>query len=546
MTVDKTKAKLKGVELRDKIAHDPEWAIRKILHQKPWAKQIEIVKAVFEHQRVECSGCVASTKTYSAAMAALLWFIRWGKGARVFSIAPSFRQVDTNLWGYLPKLVRAAEAGGHPLGCDVHKVPRIEFMDEKGKECGTYYEGFSTDKPCNVHGIHGPHDLLIIDDAQGIDRPLMDELENMMAGGTAHFLMLHNRVVLSGPSYDCAHRDAALWHHISISFWDMPNSDEKLRDQWIPGALTIDAVKAWTKKYGARSNFVKNKVDNEYPNAAPDTLIPLDWVEAAFARKTSDMGALMIGGDIARFGDDSSAMATMRGLTVGPVKSWSNFDLMHTAGEFAQVLKQETQPDPRTGTRRPAYAFLDSVGMGGGPVDRLVELAIPNASIVGVDCGEAAEGDVLHGDKVRPANEVFVNKRSQMWWNLREHLNPANREGELIALSPDLELQAQLTEVKYRIASDGRIEVEPKGSRAHGTTGVKWGLKQRLGHSPDKADSVVLVVWGASRAIIGSPMVPSQSNSPESTQRTNDDTAFPVASERDEMGLGGFMDGVEV
>ena len=193
---EKKEKRISGAALRSKIAADPAWAMRNILGQKPWSKQIEMAEAVLTHRRVEVSGCVSSTKTYGAANIALLWLLRWGPGARVFSIAPSFRQVDTNIWGYIPRLVRSADGTGHRLGCEVKKIPRLEFPG------GAYYEGFSTDRPCNVHGIHGPHDLLIIDDGQGIGRQLMDELENMMAGGTAHFLMLHNRVVLSGPSYE--------------------------------------------------------------------------------------------------------------------------------------------------------------------------------------------------------------------------------------------------------------------------------------------------------------------------------------------------------
>ena len=483
----------RGKPLRDKIHKDPEWAMRRLLGQKPWDKQIEIARTVFDNLRTECSGCVASTKTYCAAMTTLLWLMKWGPPSRVFSLAPSFRQVDTNLWGYIPRLVRAAEMNGTPLGCKVMTIPSVEFGP------GWEYTGFSTDKPGNLHGFHGPHDLYILDDAQGIPLAIMDELENAMAGGTAHMLMLHNRVVSSGPSYDVAHKDAKMWAHVSISFYDMPNSDPKREKEWIPGALSIIAADSWKKKYGERSNFYRSKVLNEYPTAAPDTLIPLDWIEAAFTRKVNNQGILIIGGDIARFGDDSSAMAPMRGREVGAVTSWNDFDLMATTGKFAQALKAEITPQKNAGAKT-AFAFLDVVGMGGGPVDRLVELGLP---VVGVDCGESAEGMVMHGDKYRPAKDVFVNKRSQMWWNLRECLDPAAKDqSRLISLPCDLDVQAMLTSIKYRVKSDGRIEVEPKSSPTGGIKGA-WGLKQRLGHTLDKGDAVVLAVWGSDHAGTG-------------------------------------------
>lgn len=483
--------------------------MRKLLGQTPWPKQIEIAEKVFKFPRVEVSGCVASTKTYCAAMIVLLWLLRWGPGSRVFSIAPSFRQVDTNLWGYIPKLVRASEANGTPLGCKVFAEPHVEFHDRQGKPCGWYYQGFSTDKPGNVHGIHAlNHDLLIMDDWQGISKAMQDELDNMLAGGNTHFLCLHNRVVNSGPSYDCAHKDAKLWEHVSISFWDMPNSKPELQAQWIPGALDIKTVEFWGQKYGKKSNFYRTKVDNEYPTASPDTLIPLNWVEAAFARQVDERGPLHIGGDVARFGDDSSAMAKMRGRAIQHLESWAKFDLMYTAGKFAGELKTELTPD-ETGLAKQAYAFIDVVGMGGGVVDRLAEQKVGDQQlpVTGVDCGEAAGGPedyIEWGGKKRLAKDVFVNLRSRMWWNLRERLDPNSKEPQcLVSLPQDLELQAQLTEVKYRIASDGRIEVEPKSSpSSQANSATKWGLKNRLGHSPDKADAVVLVVWGADQGAL--------------------------------------------
>lgn len=490
----KVLSRKRGAAYRNAIQENPKSAMQNMLGQNPWTKQIELAEKVFAHTRVECSGCVASTKTYASAMIALLWLCRWGRGSRVFSLAPSFRQVDTNIWGYIPKIVQAAEDHGTPLGCKVFREPRLEF------EAGWGYVGFSTDQPVNLHGIHGPHDLVILDDAQGIPLQLMDELENMMAGGTAHFLMLHNRVVSSGPSYDVAHKDAELWAHVSISFWDMPNSDPKRKKDWIPGALSLTAVESWKKKYGEKSNFYRSKVLNEYPTAAPDTLIPLDWIEAAFTRKVNNQGILILGGDIAREGDDSSAIAYMRGREVSKVLSWSKFDTMYTAGRFAEVLKEEIAPDTN-GTGKTAFAFLDVIAVGGGPVDRLVEQGLP---VVGVDCGENAEGTIQHGDKFRPAKEVFTNKRSQMWWNLRECLDPANKDQtRLISLPPDLEVQAMLTAIKYRYTSDGRIEVEPKVSKSQAQGKGKWGLKQRLGHTLDKGDAVVYAVWGSDHAGTG-------------------------------------------
>jgi phage terminase large subunit len=78
--------------------------------------------------------------------------------------------------------------------------------------------------------------------------------------------------------------------------------------------------------------------------------------------------------------------------------------------------------------------------------------------------------------------ERFKNLRAELWWNLRERLNPNPRlNPDPIALPPDDVLMADLTNVKYRINSRGQIEIESKED-----------IKKRLGRSPDRGDAVVL------------------------------------------------------
>jgi phage terminase large subunit len=75
--------------------------------------------------------------------------------------------------------------------------------------------------------------------------------------------------------------------------------------------------------------------------------------------------------------------------------------------------------------------------------------------------------------------ERFSNLRAELYWNLREALNPDLEEP--IALPPDDELLMELSSVKYQIDSRGRTKLEPKED-----------MKKRIGRSPDRADAVVL------------------------------------------------------
>ena len=61
-------------------------------------------------------------------------------------------------------------------------------------------------------------------------------------------------------------------------------------------------------------------------------------------------------------------------------------------------------------------------------------------------------------------------------------------------------LAAQLSCMKWRTASNGKKEVEPKiGVSLNKGGSANWGIKRRLGFSPDMADSVMYLVWGMDR-----------------------------------------------
>ena len=72
----------------------------------------------------------------------------------------------------------------------------------------------------------------------------------------------------------------------------------------------------------------------------------------------------------------------------------------------------------------------------------------------------------------------YHNLRAELWWHLRELLNP---EKNPIALPPDDDLLSELASVKYKVDAKGAIQIESKDD-----------MKKRLGHSPDRADAVVL------------------------------------------------------
>ena len=71
----------------------------------------------------------------------------------------------------------------------------------------------------------------------------------------------------------------------------------------------------WVDDYGEDSDFVKVRVRGEFPSASSMQFIPSDIVEAAQEREAISCfhEPLIIGVDVARFGDDQSIICFRRG-----------------------------------------------------------------------------------------------------------------------------------------------------------------------------------------------------------------------------------------
>jgi hypothetical protein len=123
-----------------------------------------------------------------------------------------------------------------------------------------------------------------------------------------------------------------------------------------------------------------------------------------------------------------------------------------------------------------AVIGLDSIGIGAD-----AETAFKNARM-DID---SINGSSRATRTTRDGSFRFVTKRSEIWWMLREALDPAY--GVDIALPPDPALQSDLTAPTYTVrpGEPPKIYVESKTD-----------IVKRLGRSPDRGDAVVYA-WAA-------------------------------------------------
>lgn len=197
----------------------------------------------------------------------------------------------------------------------------------------------------------------------------------------------------------------------------------------------------------------------------PWQVIPTTWVDAAMARwkrpdKLKPMDSLGI--DVARAGKDSTIIARRHDM-------WFDVPLAYPGsatpdGPTVAGLAIAAQRDR-------AVMHIDVIGVGSSPYDFLNEA---NQQVVGVNVAEAATG-VDKSGRLR-----FKNLRSQLYWRMREALDPQNNTG--ICLPPDKRLLADLCAPTWKLVGQ-TIQVASREE-----------IIDRIGRSPDYASAYVLAL----------------------------------------------------
>jgi len=197
----------------------------------------------------------------------------------------------------------------------------------------------------------------------------------------------------------------------------------------------------------------------------PWQVIPTAWVEAAMARWTDkhqkpEMDS--VGVDVARGGKDSTVIARRHGW-------WFDKPLRYPG--------PETPDGPATAglviaaSRDGAPQHVDVIGVGASAYDFLISAQQP---ALGINVAEKATA------RDRSGRLGFMNMRSQLWWQMREALDPANNTG--IELPPDDNLRKELCAPKWSL-SGFTVQVEGRED-----------IIKRTGHSPDTASAYILAL----------------------------------------------------
>lgn len=378
----------------------------------------------------------------------ILWMMSCNLGSTTIVTANTEAQLKTRTWAELGKW--------HTLALNSHwfdkqalslkPAPWFEDLLKKQLkiDTGYYYaqaQLWSEENPDAFAGAHNPHGMLVIyDEASGIPQPIWTVTEGFFTEPVIHryWFVFSNPRRNTGAFFECFHRHRDSWEGEYLDAREIEGTDREVLEGII-------------RQYGVDSDEARIEVYGQFPRQGDKQFISRAVVDAAVERELipDEWAPLIMGVDVARYGDDKSVIRFRRGRDARsiPAAKFKGLDNMQLAYKVAE-LAERYKPD----------AICIDAGNGTGVIDRLREMKF-------------RVHEVWFGAK-SPEPE-WANQGTHLWAQMREWL----RGG---CIDSDQQLVDDLTarEYKFRSTSDV-IMLESKEE-----------LKDRGFASPDDADAL--------------------------------------------------------
>lgn len=361
------------------------------LGQKLRAGEISVSKALQ----------IARTSGHGIGKSALVsWVILWAistfEDTKGVVTANTENQLKTKTWVELAKWYRLF------IGRSLFKLTATSLFSADPEHEKTWRIDMVPWSERNTEAFAGLHNqskriLVVFDEASAIPDVIWETTEGALTDVDTQIIwaVFGNPTRNKGRFRECFYggRFAHRWDSRAIDSREVSITDK-------------EQIARWVADYGEDSDFVRVRVKGVFPRVDAESFISYTVAKSAVDREIfPQKGAVMLGVDVGRFGDDPSVIYPRCGRDAKsrPVEIYPGMDTMSLAGKVAAAFLRH----------RATVVFVDEGGVGGGVVDRLRVLRIP---VIGVDFGSGPEG-------VNPDDGTkYANKRAEIWGALRAWL----------------------------------------------------------------------------------------------------------------------------
>lgn len=303
-------------------------------------------------------------------------------------------------------------------------------------------------------GLHnqGKRIIVVLDEASRIAPKVWEVILGALTDQDTEilFLAFGNPTQNTGSFRECFGKHRHLWKTAQIDSRTVEGVNKAYLDELVA-------------TYGEDSDIVKVRVRGMFPSTSSMQFISSSVVTDARKRNVPVDSAepLLMGVDVARFGDDNSTIYYRRGRDARsiPPERFHGLDTMQLASKVAE----------RQRIHKADMVCIDGGGVGGGVVDRCKQMGLPVAE---VQFGGKPLGHVRLKDKV-------ANRRAEIWAIMREWLPGA--------MIPDDDiLEGDLVGVEYGFVFKDGTDAILLESKEH--------MKARGLASPDDGDGLALTL----------------------------------------------------
>jgi len=298
-----------------------------------------------------------------------------------------------------------------------------------------------------LSGLHSDYVLYLIDESGDIPIPVLRSAEQGLTSCKwGKILQAGNPTSLDGMLYAAATKLRDKWHVINIT----GDPDDPKRSP----RIDIDWAREQINNYGIDNPWVMSYILGKFPPSSINTLLGPAEVEAAMKRHLRldeySFAQKRLGIDAARWGSDPWCIFPRQGLA-----AFKFIEMRNPRSE--DVAARVAYAKAKWGSE---LEFFDGTGgFASGAVDAMVQ------------AGHSPFEVHFNG---KAMDSRYVNKRSEMWFNMAEWVKKGG------ALPNDSGLIKELTTPTYTFVK-GKFMLEEKEQ-----------VKKRLGFSPNKGDGLAL------------------------------------------------------